>query len=246
VNTVQTFHTPTPPELEIRVPVGRIDIETIDGEESTVSVEGADKLVEQTAIELIGNRLSVKFRKKLFWGADFGRTHLDVRVRVPHSTAVLISTASAGSKLRGRFGSVSAKSASGDLVVDGEVEGDTDVRNVSGNLQVGTVGGELVAQTVSGNIAAGAVAGNVTAKSVSGNVRVDSAREGTFNAQSVSGDIAVGVPEGTNLDVDAASASGKLTSEVPLLAEPATLAGGPLLIVRGNSVSGDFRLFRAA
>ena len=91
---MQTFHTPTPPELEIRVPVGKIDVETIDGEESTVTVEGSDKLVDQTAIELVGNRLSVKFRKKLFWGSDFGRTHLDVRVRVPHSTAVLISTAS--------------------------------------------------------------------------------------------------------------------------------------------------------
>ena len=55
---------------------------------------------------------------------------------------------------------------------------------------------------------------------MSGDVRIDSTREGNVTVQSVSGDIEVGVEAGTNLDVDAGSVSGDLSSEVPLGSDP--------------------------
>jgi hypothetical protein len=56
------FHTPEPVELEIQIPVGDIRIETVDGDESYVSVTGSEKLVEQTSVVLVGNKLTIGHR----------------------------------------------------------------------------------------------------------------------------------------------------------------------------------------
>jgi len=248
------FHTPETVDLEVKVPVGDIDIETIDGEETFVVVEGDEKLVELTEVRQDGRRIVVELKGKKPFGItisigdfSFGAgSSLRVRARVPHGSRGELSTASADMKLRGRLGALDVKSASGDLSLYGEIEREAVVKMVSGDIRLERVGGELRVQTVSGDVEAGYVGGSVTSKSVSGDVRIESVREGSVNVQSVSGDIEIGVPQGTNLDVDAGSVSGDLTSEVPLGSERTGDNDGPTLIVRGKTVSGDFRVFRAA
>jgi DUF4097 and DUF4098 domain-containing protein YvlB len=248
------FHTPEPVELDLQIPVGDIQIETIDGDESTVSVTGNDKLVENTRVELEGRRLIVELKGKKPFGItisigdfSFGTGGLHIVVRVPHSSDALLATAAADMKLKGRYAVLDAKSASGDLVVTGQIEADATIKSVSGDVRIGPVGGDLRVQTVSGDVLATAVEGSIESKTVSGDVRFDSVRAGTVTVQSVSGDIEVGVAAGTNLDVDAGSVSGDLSSEVPLGTDPgSTYDGGPTLVVRGKTVSGDFRVFRAA
>jgi len=251
--TERTFHTPEPVELDVKIPAGEIEVETVDGDESSVLLEGPDKLLEQTRVELVGNRLRIELETKGPFGItimigdwSFGRGGLRIRARVPHGSRPEISTASADMHLRGRYASLRTKSASGDLVVDGDVEREAEVKTVSGDARLGAVGGSLTVQSVSGDVSAASVGGDVTAKFVSGDLRVDAAREGHVTAQSVSGDIEIGVAPGTNLDVDAGSVSGDLSSEVPLGSDAATVGEGPTLVVRGNTVSGDFRVFRAA
>ena len=248
----QRFHTPEPVELEVKVPSGDIVVETIDGDESTVELEGDEKLIELTEVRQEGRRIIVEMKGKKSFGItisigdfSFGSASLRVRARVPHSSRVELSTASADMTVRGRIVMLDVKSASGDLSHFGEIEGDAQIKTVSGDARLDRVEGELRVQTVSGDVNASYVAGSVASKSVSGDVRVDSVREGSVNVQSVSGDIEIGVAPGTKLDVDAGSVSGDLTSEVPLGSDPGFDNGeGPTLVVRGKTVSGDFRVFR--
>jgi hypothetical protein len=247
------FHTPEPVELELQIPIGDIEVETVDGDESFVSVTGSEKALAQMRVELEGRKLVVAMKGRHPFGItisigdfNFGGGGLHIRARVPHSSSASVTTASADAKLRGRYASLTAKSASGDLVVDGEIDGDVDLKTVSGDVRMARVGGDLHGSSVSGDVTADAVDGSVELKSVSGDVRFGSVRQGTLTVQSVSGDIEVGVAAGTNLDVDAGSVSGDLSSEVPLGSEPGGAEDGPTLVVRGKTISGDFRVFRAA
>jgi DUF4097 and DUF4098 domain-containing protein YvlB len=248
------FHTPLPLELHTSIPAGDVEVETVDGEESTIVVDGDERLVEQTHVELEGNRLVVAFRGKKPFGItisigdfSFGSHRLTVHARVPHGTSTTFQTASADMSVAGRIGALDVKTASGDFRLRGEVERDAVLKTVSGDALLDHVGGDIKAQTVSGDVRVGSTGGSVEAKSVSGDVRFESVREGSASFTSVSGDIEIGIAPGSFLDVDAGSVSGDLSSEVPLASEPGHEGGeGPTVVLRGKTVSGDVKVFRAA
>jgi DUF4097 and DUF4098 domain-containing protein YvlB len=244
--TEQSFTTQEPVRLDVKIPVGDLDVATVDGDQSTVTLEGSEKLVSATTVELVGNRLIIEMRRKAFMGflSSFDGS-LHVHARVPHGSGVEFATASGDARLAGRFAELTTKSASGDVRVTGELSGDADVKTVSGDVRLQRVGGDLIVRTVSGDVDADSVDGSVSVKSVSGDVRVRSIREGNVAVQSVSGDVELGIPSGTSVDVDAGSASGNLSSEIPLSDVPGR-SGGPTVVVRGKTASGDFRLVRAA
>ncbi|HET7567132.1 MAG TPA: DUF4097 family beta strand repeat-containing protein [Gaiellaceae bacterium] len=250
----QTFHTPLPLELDVNIPAGDVHVETVDGEQSTIVLDGDEKLLEHMVVEQEGNRLVVAFRGKKPFGITiaigtftFGSDGIRVRARVPHGAAASVTTASADLTVQGRVRTLAVKTASGDVRLRGEVEQDADVKTVSGDAHLDRVGGDVRLQTVSGDGSLGSVGGSVEAKSVSGDLRVDSVREGTASFTSVSGDVEFGIAPGSLLDVDAGSVSGDLSSEVPLGSDPAALGGedGPTVVLRGKTVSGDVKVFRA-
>jgi len=246
------FHTPGPLVLQVGIPVGDATVETVDGDESVVIVDGDDRLVEQTEVALDGDRLVVSFRGRKPFGitiafGDFslGNRRLRVRVSVPHGSTMNFATAAADLKVDGRLGALEAKTASGDVRVRGEIEREATLKTVSGDVHLDRVGGDVKAQTVSGDVSVGWAGGSVETKSVSGDVRFESVRQGNASFTSVSGDVEIGIAAGSFLDVDAGSVSGDLSSEVPLANTPAGSGDGPTVVLRGKTVSGDVKVFRA-
>ncbi len=249
----QSFHTPLPLELEVGIPSGDIEVETTEGEESNITVDGDDRLLEEVEIRHDGNRLVVAYRGKGKLGFSlsplslvFG-SELRVRASVPHGAQVKVKTASADARLDGHFGPVVVNSVSGDLRVRGEIAGNASVKTVSGDADLDRVDGDMSAHTVSGDLRIGPVAGSAETKTVSGDIRFQSVTAGDVRFSSVSGDIEIGIAHGSAVDVDAGSTSGDLSSEVPLGSEPVQGEGdpAPTVVLRGRTVSGDVKVFRA-
>jgi DUF4097 and DUF4098 domain-containing protein YvlB len=170
-----------------------------------------------------------------------------VRASVPHGAQVKVKTASADARLDGHFGPVAVNSVSGDLRVRGEIAGNASVKTVSGDADLDRVDGDMSAHSVSGDLRIGPVAGSAETKTVSGDIRFQSVTAGDVRFSSVSGDVEIGIAQGSAVDVDAGSTSGDLSSEVPLGSEPVQGEGdpAPTVVLRGRTVSGDVTVFRA-
>src|SRR5215470_1571722 len=97
----ERFTTPEPVRLEIRVPSGDVEIATTDAGESTVTVEGSQKLLDATTVELAGGRLLIESRRKSL--LDWGHRSLRVWVHVPRNSRVAIESASVDAVLDGTF-----------------------------------------------------------------------------------------------------------------------------------------------
>jgi hypothetical protein len=249
----RTFHTPLPLELEVGIPSGDIEVETTEGEESNITVEGDDRLLEEVDIRHDGDRLVVAYRGRGKFGFSlsplslvFG-SELRVRASIPHGAGVKVKTASADTKLDGHFGPLGINSVSGDVRAHGEVVGGANLKTVSGDADLDRVEGDVSAHTVSGDLRIGPVSGSADLKTVSGDLRLQSVIAGDVRFSSVSGDIEIGIADGSALDVDAGSTSGDLSSEVPLASEPLPGEGAaaPTVVLRGRTVSGDVKVFRA-
>jgi DUF4097 and DUF4098 domain-containing protein YvlB len=151
--------------------------------------------------------------------------------------------------------------ASGDVQL-GDVGGDVRINTASGDVQMRTVGGEAKINTASGDVIIREVAGELSVNTASGDVLVREAASavsvntasgdqefgsvstGNVTLKSASGDLRVGIPEGTNLWVDARSRSGDVRSELPVSDLPPE-GERPVLELSANTMSGDITLSRA-
>jgi DUF4097 and DUF4098 domain-containing protein YvlB len=241
----ERFSTPQPIRLECSVTSGDVMVDTAQEAESTVSLDGPSELVEAMRVELVGDRLVISEPRQSFRDiVTRPRDSLQVAVRLPNHSAVMVKTASSDASLDGSFGEIEMQSASADLRVTGEVEGNITVKSASGDVRLPHVRGHVDVRGVSGDLHAESIDGSVSVAVVSGDVRIDSLREGTVSVRSVSGDVVLGVAPGSDVDLDASSASGDLVSEVPLSDAPGS-GSNPTVAIRGVTASGDVRIFRA-
>src|SRR3990172_2209515 len=171
----QVFETPGSVTLRIRIPTGRVLVETTDAPRTEIELEahgrrGEDALdqIDVTHDERPGRHVvSIEQRDRISWGPfqiSWGGG-VEVRVRCPVGTELELSGASTEFRADGRYGKVSARTASGNIRL-GDVEGKLEVKTASGDLELDriesdnaslvTVSGDVAVENVAGRLSAGA------------------------------------------------------------------------------------------
>ena len=263
------FHIEGTPQVEIKLASGEIEIDpSLDGQvevELIAHDEESQRLVDDARIERQGSTVSIEVPNKrggFSLGSMFGRSGVSCLVRCPEGTTVSASTKSADLHARGAIGgltmrtasgdvdvndvrgSVNVKSASGDIVIR-DVDGGLNVQSASGDVQVGAVHGPINVQTASGDVQIEAADDRVNATVVSGDLDLGAVMRGEVSAQSVSGDVTIGVRRGSKVYLDCNTLRGDTSSELELQND-APAGDGPLVEIRAKTVSGDIHIRRAA
>ena len=248
----ETFATPGQVKLEISIPTGHVDVETADGDTTSVELDvrgrDAEELERDAQIELRqrGDRYEVVVAAHRGRGFNLFRRDGEYRVRIsaPHDADVEANLASADIEGRGRFAEIQINTASGDVEFE-HVEGRAQVDSASGDVQVNHVGSAKM-NSASGDIRIDAAALGADVNTASGDVELRSVRSGEVKINSASGDVDVGIAKGSRLWVEAQSLSGETSSELELESgAPIEMDEGPLVELRARTLSGDISVRRA-
>ncbi|HXY84106.1 MAG TPA: DUF4097 family beta strand repeat-containing protein [Gaiellaceae bacterium] len=272
-----TFDTPGPVGLDLELPLGRVELETVEGTTTHVDLEGSSEfedIMAKAIVEAVqrgnGHQVRVEVRDRTGLIIRIGNAPtMRLRVSCPPEADVVVRTKSADVRARGSYGSFEAKTASGDVGLD-RVNGDARLKTASGDVAIERAGGTVQVQTASGDVALQKARGDVAVQAVSGDVwlkdasrsvrvntvsgdqRLEAVVEGAVQAESVSGDVLIGVRRGARVYVDAKTVSGSTSSELELTDAPAghdagaDEGDGPMVEVRAKTVSGDIAIVRAA
>ncbi|MGL6278208.1 MAG: DUF4097 family beta strand repeat-containing protein, partial [Gaiella sp.] len=192
----ETFETPGPLTLRVRVSSSELQVETWEHPTTRVEIEegrGGDKareLVDAFTISLqarpSGQEVVVEDPKSRVRGFSFREANASVRVWCPEGTALTATTGSADVEATGALGDVEVKTGSGDVTVQGTAAA-LRVTSASGDVSAQRVSGHATIATASGDVVLGVVDGALAANAVSGDVTVREARSGAA-VESVSGD----------------------------------------------------------
>ena len=249
----KTFTVTGKPDIDIRVERGKVEVRKGASGKVSVSVDTNDP---DFVVEQRGSSIIVSSEKRRGW-VSAGSTF--VIVDTPPDSDLDVSVASAEVQVDVPLDRVDVKTASGDVDLAGaeilEVKtasGDVRVDHVKKTLRFTTASGDLFVtgeargtvgvSTASGDVRIEDCEATVDVNSVSGDVFIPrfSGRSGDFKG--MSGDVNLGIPEGTSLDLDVTLLSGKL-----YLPEAASSSPGieRHMSVKAKLVSGNLKIERA-
>ena len=231
----------TDPELDIDVKAASVVLDR--GPVGTVTVQIETKNPEDWLVSQHGDSITVRDEQS---GWRLRKGHSRVRITTPDGTAADISTASGDITVVVATGRTVVSTASGDVRV-GRVTGDVSLKTASGDLVAAAVGGRLESSTASGDVRVEEVLGNARISTASGDIRIARFEGAEFAANTVSGDVSLGIPSGRAVDLDVKTLSGKVSLPERRTTPAASPTGPPAstVSIRVKSVSGDFQIQRA-
>jgi hypothetical protein len=237
------FASSEPVTAAISIPSGSIDVAATATDTITVTIVPArraadeQQLLEDITVDFDGANLVIDMPRRMLIGRGGSA---EVKVILPAGSSCEIRTASADVRCTGELASLTAGTASGNLAAEMITEL-ADVKTASGDVNLTRTRAAHVT-TASGDVRVSRVEEEVTAKSASGDVWIEAAFGGLAEAQTVSGDIRVGVARGRDVYLDISTISGDVSNELA----PAEGTAEAPMTVQCRTVSGDITVQRAA
>lgn len=259
-----TFATPEPIAVSIEARNGSIRLVATDRADTVVQVRPRDEsrsadvsAAEQTRVDFRDGKLIVSGAKRGM--TLFRDAAVDIDIALPARSRLHASLASADLRAEGEFGDVRVASASGDAEVDSvtgkfkahtasgsisvhAVTGGASIATASGDVTVGDLDGDLKFKAASGSLSVDRLSGYVKSRTASGSVDVAVAVRGGVSAHASSGEVAVGIAEGTAVRLDIVTGSGVVSSELEPSDGPQQ--GDEKFALTVRSGSGDVRIHR--
>ena len=139
-------------------------------------------------------------------------------------------------------GALVVATGSGDVTMDGSGRSAT-VTVGSGDISIGALSGDVVTKTGSGDVEVGVLQGSLLTKTGSGDLIVRRAASGTVRATGASGQISIGIQDGTAAWLDLSTVTGRVTQELGETEAPRE--DQQRVEVTAHTVSGDLRVHRS-
>ncbi len=164
-------------------------------------------------------------------------------VSIERATSASVSVASGDVSCETVDTDLTAKAASGDIRF-GDVGARATVTTASGDISGRDVGGNAELRTASGDVSINRVGGSITCRTASGDVRIAAVRTGSAELDSATGDLRIGVADGTAAWLDVRSITGDVRSSLDSAGPPAD--GDETVSIHARSLSGDISISRAS
>ncbi len=139
-------------------------------------------------------------------------------------------------------GRTEVTTASGDVRI-GEIDGPAEIKNSNGDTWLGDVTGDARLIAANGNIAVDRARATVTAKTSIGNIRIGEVARGSVVLQTASGELEIGIREGTAAWLDVKSGFGKVHNYLGAADRPEE--SDDTVEVRGRTSIGDIVIRRS-
>ncbi len=213
-----TFATPDPITARVEASSGSIRLIATERSDTIVEVRPRDesrtadvRSAEQARIYYANGKLAVAPAKFGFLGYRMGA--VDVVIELPSHSRVHVAVASADVHADGEFADFHFDSASGRLEVQ-SISGTAKIATASSDAAIAELDGDAKFQAASGSLSLDRLRGNVNSQTASGSVSVAAAVCGAVVAHTSSGDVEVGIPEGTAAQLDIMTGSGTVTNRL--------------------------------
>lgn len=240
---ISSFDTPGPISATVDIVLGDIRFIASDRADTVVEVRPVDpsweldvKAAEQADVEFADGKLVVKHPKlRNLWATRYGTVH--VRVELPTGSDVQGDTAKGDYLVEGVVGSCRLKTPTGNIRV--EQATDVRLRTTGGRVTVDHVTGQADVRG-NGDIRLRRVDGGAVVKNILGDIRVGEIGSGTVDLYTATGDVEVGVPQGTAARLDAHTSAGRVRNHLE-----APEQSDRTVEVRARSNGGDIVVRRA-